>query len=241
MTEYGIQMYSLRDAAEKDLKAALKAVAQMGYASVEFAGFFGHSSREVRSWLDEFGLKVSGTHTGWPELTEENLDETIAYHKTIGNKRIIVPGGDFSTAEKLDDFIRLVNRVQPILAAEGIVLAYHNHSHEFVPNEDGQMIHEELQKRTGLLFQLDTFWVYNAGKDPVEMMEKLANRVPVIHLKDGIKGGEGRTLGKGEAPVAEVRRAALRLGMDMVVESETLNPDGPTESRMCIEWLKTQE
>ncbi len=239
--KYGIQMYSLRDAAEKDLGAALAAVAGMGYKAVEFAGFFGHSAQQVKAWLEEYGLEVSGTHTGWPELTEDKLAETIAYHKAIGNKRIIVPGADVSTAQKLDEFIELLNKVQPVLAAEGIELGFHNHWAEFQPNQDGQIPHTELERRTDIFFEIDTFWAWHAGLDPVAVLERLAHRVPVIHIKDGMAGGEGKPLGAGQAPIAAVRSFALAHGMDLVVESETLTPDGPTESRVCIEWLKAQE
>lgn len=245
--EYGIQMYSLRDATEKDLKSALAAVAQMGYKHVEFAGFFGNSAEDVRSWLDEFGLRASGTHTGAAALTEENLADTIAYHKTIGCARIIIPGHDLSTADKIDEFVELVNKVKPVLAAEGISLGYHNHSHEFVPNADGQIIHTELENRTDLFFQIDTFWAWNAGLDPVATLERLAHRVPVIHIKDGFAAAEpaghadGKPLGEGAAPIAAVRAKAIELGMELVVESETLTPDGPTEAKVCIDWLKSVE
>ena len=69
--EYGLQMYSLRDITGEDLKGALEKVSKIGYKGVEFAGFFGHSAEEVKSWLDEYGLTVTGTHTGWkrPWLT----------------------------------------------------------------------------------------------------------------------------------------------------------------------------
>ncbi len=234
---YGIQLYSLRDAAQQDLKGALEAVAAMGYRSVEFAGFFGHSADEVRGWLQADSLLVNGTHTGWQELTEEALPATIAYHKALGNRRIIIPGGDFSTKEKLDAFIELVNRVQPVLENEGIALGYHNHWAEFEPNLDGQFIHAELEHRTRLLFEIDTFWAWRAGQDPVALLDRLADRVPVIHLKDGLKNGEGRPLGAGEAPLAAVHAAAAAHGMDMVVESETQTPDGPTEARVCMDWL----
>ena len=243
--DYGIQMYSLRDVTQKDLKGSLAAVADMGYKLVEFAGFFGHSAADVRGWLDEYGLTVSGTHTGREELADDVFDATVAYHKAIGNRCIIIPGADLTTAAKLDAFIDFVNRVQPKLAAEGIRLGYHNHSHEFLPNEDGLIIHTELEKRTSLLFEIDTYWAYNAGLDPVALLERLADRIPVIHLKDGVSARsgryedqEGKPLGMGTAPVAAVRRAAIRLGMDMVVESESLTPDGPTEAKICIDYLK---
>ena len=106
MMEYGLQMYSVRDVAKEDLLGTLRKVAELGYSFVEFAGFFGNSAKDVRETLDACGLKVSGTHTGWVELTADRIDETIAYHKAIGNKNIIIPGADFSTREKLDDVCR---------------------------------------------------------------------------------------------------------------------------------------
>lgn len=238
--EYGIQLYSLRDLCAKDLRAGLQAVAEMGYRAVEFAGFFGHEAAAVRSWLEEYGLRVSGTHTGWQELCEDVLPATIAYHKTIGNRRIVIPGVDLSCAEKQKEFIRLVKRAQPQLAAEGIALGYHNHAVEFLPVPDGSIPHQVLAENTELLFEIDTYWAWTAGQDPIALLQRLAARVPVIHLKDGLADGTGRTLGQGQAPVAAVLRCAAAHGMEMVVESETLQPDGPTEARQCLAWLQQQ-
>ena len=103
--EYGIQMYSVRDFTKDDLEGALRQVSEMGYKFVEFAGFFGHSAEAVRDMLDKYGLRVSGTHTGWQEVAE-HFEETVAYHKIIGNKNIIVPGADLKDQAKLDAFIK---------------------------------------------------------------------------------------------------------------------------------------
>lgn len=240
MREYGIQMYSLRDITDKNMDAALKAVSEMGYKLVEFAGFFGHSAEEIKAMLKKYDLKVSGTHTGWQEVAE-HFEETVAYHKAIGNTTIIIPGADLSTKAKLDAFIDMVNEFSPKLKAEGITLGYHNHDHEFKPNEDGQIIYEEIVARTNIALEIDTFWAYAAGKDPVSLMESLKHRLPVIHIKDGLANREGKPLGQGTAPVAAVYAEATKLGIPMVVESETLTPDGATEAKICIEYLKSLE
>ena len=83
MTQYGIQMFSLRDVTKEDLEAGLRAAKEAGYAFVEFAGFFGHDAETVKGWLDKYGLKASGTHTGCDELQPDKLEATIAYHKAI--------------------------------------------------------------------------------------------------------------------------------------------------------------
>lgn len=239
--DYGIQLYSMRDVAAQDLHETLLCAGRIGYAAVEFAGFFGHDAATVRGWLAEAGLRVSGTHTGWQELCADQIDATIAYHKALGNRRIIVPGADLSSAAAVDAFVALANQAAPRLAAEGITMGYHNHSVELLPNADGQIPLQELAARTDIALEIDTFWAWHAGADPLALLRQLAGRVPVIHLKDGMKDGDGRTLGAGEAPVAAVYDTALALGMEMVVESETLRPSGPAEAEACMCWLRGYE
>ena len=187
---------------------------------------------------DKLGLRCSGTHTGWQDIAY-NFEKNVEYHKEIECENIIIPGADLSDKKKLDDFINMLNVAIPKVAECGLNLHYHNHSHEFMPNNDGQIIHEELEHRTNVLFEIDTYWAYNAGLDPVALLKRLAHRVRVIHLKDGNDKGHGFALGEGTAPVKEVRRTAIELGMTMVVESETLQPDGLSEVKRCIDFLKS--
>lgn len=250
--EYGIQMYSLRDVTKENLRKALQMVAEMGYKYVEFAGFFNHSAEEVKSWLDEYGLICSGTHTGAAGLDAEHLEETIAYHKAIGCQNLIIPGMDWSSREKLDANIALMNRVQPELAKHGITLGYHNHSSEFLETPYGAVIEEEIIARTKVELQIDTFWAFNAGIDPVAYCERLKDRIRVIHLKDGVPtapenrnyqhnhdGVLGKSVGEGEAPIHAIREWAIRNQVLMVIESEGLDPSGPEEVKRCIDFLKT--
>lgn len=241
MMEYGLQMYSVRDITKENLTDALRQVAELGYKFVEFAGFFGNSAEDVRGALDHYGLRVSGTHTSSAELLPDKLAETIAYHKELGNTNIIIPGFDLSTKEKLDELIDLINDVQPKLAAEGIALGYHNHDYEFRTTAYGLVPHEELAKRTKVEFEIDTFWAYFAGRDPIEVLEQLKDRIRVIHLKDGLLDRSGRALGEGTAPVAAVREYAIRNDMRMVVESEGLQPTGLEEVGRCIRYLRSLE
>ena len=238
--DYGLQLYSVRDVTDTDLEGTLKKVAEIGYRYVEFAGFFGHSAEEVKAMLDRYGLIVSGTHSGLGDL-DADFEGTVKYHKTLGNTNYIGPGAPTWTAAELDETIEKMNKYQPMLAAEGIRMAYHNHDGEFRPNADGQIPHEEMERRTNIDFQIDTFWAFVAGKDPVEVITRLKDRIHVIHLKDGLRNGHGFALGEGEAPVAAVREKAIELGMHMVVESETLQPDGISEVTRCFNYLKSLE
>ena len=181
---------------------------------------------------------VSGTHTGLAGLTDDVLEETIAYHKAIGCENIIIPFEKLENKAAVDAFIDRVNVLQPRLAKEGITLHYHNHDHEFKPNEDGLIPEEEILSRTSINLEVDTYWVFAADKDPVAFLKEHKDRISVIHLKDGIGGHEGKSLGLGKAPVLQVRETAIALGMEMVVESEGLEPTGLEEVKRCIDFLK---
>lgn len=250
--KYGIQMYSVRDLAEKSLRESLKSVAELGYEYIEFAGFFGNTADEVRKMLDDLGLVCSGTHTKLDLLTPDKIEETIQFHKTIGCDNIIVPECDWSSVEKCDDVINALNEAQKKLAEHGIRLGYHNHSLEFLPTADGIVFEDEVIKRTNIELEIDTFWLFNAGKNVIEFLEEHKERIKVIHLKDGntskIKkydcvydGVRGYSLGLGEAPVKEVLDWAIKNNVIPVVESEGLEPTGIEEVKRCIEFLKNAE
>lgn len=247
MTNYGLQLFSVRDITPKDLDGALAAVAKAGYTSVEFAGFFDHPASEVKAMLERYGLVASGTHTGLDQLAPDKIHDTVAYHLAIGCHDLIVPAfGDQDREESLNKTVEILNYAQPILAEAGITLGFHNHSGEFYTQPYGKVIFDELHARTNVHFELDTFWAWNAGVDPVALMRRLhaEGRLHVIHLKDGHKGVNGqRAIGKssglGDAPVEAVRACALELGVHMVVESEGLDPTGIEEVTRCMDFLRT--
>ena len=58
--EYGfsvaLQVYSVRDYAERDLKKYFTEDQKMGYDGVEFAGLYGHTASEVKQMVEEIGL-----------------------------------------------------------------------------------------------------------------------------------------------------------------------------------------
>src|SRR5437764_13789952 len=87
-----LQLYSVRKDCEQDLPGTLKAVAKMGYDGVEFAGYYGRSAQELRSMLDDLGLKCCGTHTGLNTILPEELERTAEFNRTLGNRFLIVPG-----------------------------------------------------------------------------------------------------------------------------------------------------
>ena len=239
---YGLQLYSVRDTLQTDYRGTLHQVAALGYKTVEtYHGMGPEGPETLKRWVEEEGLAVSGTHTYMKSLADETIVQTIEDHHTIGCSTIIIPSHDLTNRANVEEFIRSVNKVQPVLAAEGITLAYHNHARELQKNTDGDVVYPELVERTNLCFELDVYWAFAAGFDPLKMMEDLGERLVAVHLKDGLREGKGCPLGEGEAPIRAVWQKGIKKKIPMTVESESLTPDGMTEARICMEYLKKLE
>lgn len=237
---YGLQLYSVRDLTKESLEEAVRQVAELGYKNVEFAGFFGRSADEVVAMLKANNIEISGTHSSLDDLINK-YDETVAFHKAIGNKYYIIPSYRLSNQQEIDYFVEKVNEIIPKLDKEGITLAFHNHARECMPNADGSVALEQMIYRTNIKLEIDTYWAYVGMKNPVELITRLKDRIIRIHVKDGYADGKGMPLGMGTAPVKDVYDKAKELGFLMVVESETCNPSGIAEAEICIKYLKSLE
>ena len=245
--QYGLQLYSVRDAIEENFENALRQIAEMGYSMVEGVST-DRPAEEIKAILDRYGLILCSNHLNIKAFEDDDaFKRTVAFHKTMGCSELVLGAVPNKTREDIEYSINTVNKYIPLLKKEGMRLHYHNHSKEFFENKDGIVVFDELVKHTELMLQLDIFWAFNAGKCPMEMMEKYRDRMCLIHLKDGIvaediwdpsRGAVGKPLGKGHAPVVDAYKKACELGMTVIVESENLDPDGVTEVRNCMELLK---
>src|SRR5512144_2589315 len=89
-----VQLYSVRGDCKKDFDAALAQVGKMGFAGVEFAGYYNYADKpkELRKRLDDLNLKVAGTHIRTADFREDVIKNTIDFHQAVGCRFLIVPG-----------------------------------------------------------------------------------------------------------------------------------------------------
>ena len=182
----GIQLYSLRDAMEKDMDSTLKTVKEMGYDYVEFAGYFGKSAGEVKAILDKYGLEAVSVHQAIG-LFEEEGQKAVDYLKTLGVKYCAIPW--YNVDEFISNWDATMDKfknVSKLLGDNDIKLMYHNHDFEF-NKINGEYILDRLYATLpeGVIMpQLDTCWVHYAGVNPSEYIRKYSGRIEVLHLKD---------------------------------------------------------
>ena len=85
-----VQVYSVRDYAQGDLRGTLQKIKDMGYAGVEFAGLYGNDPKEIKAMCEEIGLVPLSAHVPFADLRKD-LDKTLEDYATIGCKFIAVP------------------------------------------------------------------------------------------------------------------------------------------------------
>lgn len=237
MENLGLQLYSVKEAAEKDLLGVLEQVAEMGYKGVQFAGFFSHSATEVEAKMDEVGLKAAGAHVQLSEF-QDNFDELIAYHKEIDNKILICPFLPEEMRTTADDYKRtakLFNEIGQKVKDAGFSFGYHNHAFEF-DLFDGKTGFDILYENTDpelVKMELDCFWAVHAGQTPDKIMKQYSNRLFSLHLKDLIiEDGEpiSTEIGNGVINVVELIEDGKSWNVDwFIVEQEDFKGD-PLES-----------
>ncbi len=228
----GVQLYSVRDAMKADFAGTLAHVARIGYKEVEFAGYFDKSPREIRALLKKNGLTAPSAHIGFPVLGA-SWDKIIADAEVVGHRYLICPWIDekLRTIDGYKQVADLFNHAGERARKAGMQFGFHNHDYEFPPI-DGQVPLDLLMTQTDpklVAFEMDVFWITNAGKDPLAYFKRFPGRFPLLHIKDRDASGKMVSVGKGAIDWKAVLRHRTQAGTKHIfVEHD--NPADPFAS-----------
>lgn len=235
----GLQLYSVRTEMEKDVAKTIESVAKIGYKGVEFAGYYNKKAPELRKILDDNGIVCCGSHSPLETIQPENLEATIEFNKTLGNKFVIVPYMDPKTKEGWLKMVKLFNEQSVKLKAAGLRLGYHAHSHDF-KKIDGVSCWDIFFGGTNkdVVMQLDTSNCMDGGADPVAILKKYSKRAATIHLKEW-GGAPNAVIGEGKVNFPGVFEICEKNGVTQWYVVEYEQSGDPIDSvRRSFEALK---
>ncbi len=211
----GINIYSLRYLAEKNLPTTLALIGELGFREVETGELYGRSPAEFRRLLDGVGLKASSYTAGYDALGKD-LEGVAAAAKILGAGYIVcstIPhSAKHLVARDCAAAAANLNRWGERLAALGLRLCYHTHGTEFDRSPDGTQF-DTLAKLTHpafVNFEMDIFWIVYGYQDPVQLLRRYPGRFPLMHVKDIRKG---TVLGGSPADVREDDSVPLGTGL----------------------------
>ncbi|MGI5900206.1 MAG: sugar phosphate isomerase/epimerase family protein [Christensenellales bacterium] len=185
----GLQLYTLRNSAQKNLHSTLSFVKGLGYDGVELAGLYGLTAGQMKAALEKAGLAAISSHVPYAELADD-MRGTIDKYSLIGCEYIAIPYLNKEHrpgSEGYPQVLENMKKVGIICREKGMTLLYHNHDFEFMALPDGRIALDALYEDIPadiLQTQIDTCWAKVAGHDPAEYVRKYAGRCPLVHLKD---------------------------------------------------------
>ncbi|MFB3891351.1 MAG: sugar phosphate isomerase/epimerase family protein [Phycisphaerae bacterium] len=226
-----------------DLPGTLSAVAGMGYQSVEFAGYWNRSARELRKMLDDVGLKVAGTHIGMETLLGDELKRTVEFNKIIGNDFLIAPGLPDERSRDADGWAQcahLLEEAAEKVAPEGIWVGAHNHAVEF-KTFDGKVAWDIVYGSTRrLVMQMDIGNAMHGGAEPMSFMKRYPGRQQSMHLKDFSAAKGLVPIGEGDVDWKAVLDYCRTTGDTRRYVVEFTNPAYPAMEgvKQCLNFLR---
>jgi len=223
-----LQLYTVREQLAKNFRDVVTRIAEMGYVGVEPAGFPGIEPDEASDLFADLGLEVCSMHTQLPVGKQKN--EVIEVAKELEVTRIISSTGrdNFASMDEVNKLCDRWNQASAIAAENDLELGLHNHWWEFTEVEGRSgfdLLIENLDP--AVFFQVDTYWVNTGGGDSVEVLEKLEDRAPLVHIKDGPCDPQAdmQAIGEGKMDFPPIVEASKGTAEWLIVELDRCATD----------------
>ncbi len=210
------QLYTVREFTQtaEGLAHSLKKIRELGYTAVQISAIGAIPDEEVKAMLDDAGLTVCSTHIETLEALWTDIDAVIKQHEQWNCKHVaigIMPEQyRDGQEESFKRFAEDASKAGENLHKAGLTFSYHNHSFELIrfgKRTGLDIIFEETDPRY-VQAEIDTYWIQHGGGDPVEWIEKMSQRMPVVHFKDMVVQMDG-TSACGQQMMAEVGEGNL--------------------------------
>jgi sugar phosphate isomerase/epimerase len=208
--QIGLELYTVRDAMQKDYEGVLQKIASFGYKEVEPAsGYNNMSPKDWRAMLDRYGLSAPSTHSGLPpgDTVEARLEGGqvmgFKYIENLGGgappgggrgpapaaRPPAAPAGQGRTTEMIKRQAQTLNENGKAAQKFGMKMIVHNHTQEFALLSDNLNMrpYDILLAETDpalVTMQLDIGWASVAGQDILAMFKKNPGRFECWHVKD---------------------------------------------------------
>jgi sugar phosphate isomerase/epimerase len=181
----GLQLSTLNSMAKADLLSTLSQIHAVGYQEVELTPVaYTLPVAQLRKTVAASGLKAPSGHFEYIDLTGQ-----FEYAKAVGLAWVVcpmLPKSQWASADGFHSAARQFNEWGKRAHAMGMRFAFHNHDYEF-RQFDGTTGFDILVKETDpklVFFEMDCYWITQAGLDPVEMLNRMGRRVRLLHIKD---------------------------------------------------------
>ena len=242
---FGVQLYMVRDAMEKDPLATLRQLGQMGYTQLEsYTGpkgmFWGMNNKEFKTVANGYGLTLISSH--FSDDDGIPFERRAAMAAEIGMKYLIVPWkGPQKNIDAFKQIAEEFNQRGEICRKHGLRFGYHPHDYPYKP-VDGQLPIDVLLHNTDpklVYYQMDFYYTVTEGQSPEAYLTKYKNRFTMCHMRDVVKNRtpdmnkdiSACDMGKGIINYPHLLKVALNNGVEyFFVEQTSYGNEQPMEA-----------
>lgn len=245
----GLELYAVRAAMRADPERTLAAVRAIGYSDVELLWSFknfGRTPQQVRSTLDQEGLRASSAHMA-PETILSDWERSLDTAKLLGHEYLVVPSLTADTQHSLDAWRLWADRFNTagaVARKAGIWLAFHNEP-DHQKMIDGKVPLDVFIERTDpgvVRLQLDVGNMTVGGGDPMQYLARYVDRFGTFHLKDVATDRTHDTeLGTGIFDLKRFLAAVPGLASKPCFVEQEGPKDELASARLNYEYLRTLE
>ncbi|SHJ27194.1 sugar phosphate isomerase/epimerase family protein [Pseudozobellia thermophila] len=234
--EYGVQLYTFRDAMLKDARTTLKQIADLGIKKIESARskkglYYGLAPKEMKKVCEDLGMKLTSGHVALDDDFETTMEQALA-----SGQPYLICSSLPSKGQTVDNYKKVAeafNKAGKACKELGLKFGYHNHGYEF-ESQNGQVLYDVLMDETDpelVHMELDLGWVVVAGKDPLDYFEKYPGRFPLWHLKDmDMHEKESTEFGKGGLDIKNMLAHRKESGVEHIFIEQEEYANTPLES-----------
>jgi len=239
----GLQLFTLFNVMDDDVRGSLKKVAAIGFKEVESAfskkgEYYGLSAKEFSAVLGDLGLSWKSHHVlGGPirippdqmpkgpdgkpitippmKHLRDNMQEIVDKAAASGVPYLVCATTPIDSLDEIHRSISTLNKTGEACKKAGITLCYHNHDAEFTPVE-GQVPYQLFLSRLSpdIKMELDLCWATKAGVNIIDLFKNHPGRFPLWHVKDLDKQRQGPApVGEGVVDFATIFKHAQTAGL----------------------------
>lgn len=201
----GVQTYTVRKDAKRDLDSTLKRIQALGVNHVELARIkFNQQNAQI---VSNSKIAVVSIQVTFAKLNKR-FAQIVAFCNKVECDLVVVsvlPVRCMIGKEKaLVSFSNELNKLAKRYLEQGIKLAFHHHDFEFVKIGNAIKLDYLLAKTDRTVkFVMDTYWVVKAGYNPVEIAKKFGDRLIGLHLRDHRQLTKGKKTKSKDCEVGE--------------------------------------
>lgn len=196
-----VQLYSVREELAQDFAGTMRRIGAMGYTNVETAGFANVTARQAKAIFDSLNMTVMAAHLPLPlgDMKNNVLDTVGLYGCEYLICAYLSADEYFQDVDAVKRASELLNEANVVAQANNLKLLYHNHWWES-KMLDGKSAYQHLAGFTddSVGFEVDTYWVQTGGLNPIDIMNELGSRAPLLHIKDGAATTETAMVALGD-------------------------------------------